>query len=141
MKKIIKNRLYDTNTAKLVGCAYADCDCTSLDYWYEDLYLKKTGEYFLYGHGGPTTKYAVAAGSNNWCSGSRIIPMTYEAARSWAEESLDADEYVKLFGAPAEANGNEIMTISVPTQIARVIRAEAQQTGCTISGTIAAKFA
>lgn len=141
MKQIIKGKLYNTDSAKLVACAYSDADCTSFTFWSEDLYLKKTGEYFLHGSGGPMSKYAVTISDNEWNGGAKIIPMSYEAARKWAEENLSGEKYIELFGELSESeDGNEIMTISVPSGIAKKIRTEAQQAGKTISGTIAGKF-
>ncbi|MBQ6343937.1 MAG: hypothetical protein IJI41_12490 [Anaerolineaceae bacterium] len=64
--------------------------------------MKKNGEFFLYGEGGPLSKYQKQVGMNEWSGGEVIIPMTIEDARDWAEEHLDADDYVKVFGDPEE---------------------------------------
>jgi hypothetical protein len=68
----------------------------------ETLYRKKTGEFFLYGEGGPMTKYAVAEGSNSWRGGSRIMPLSFHEAREWAEEHLSGEEYEAIFGKVVE---------------------------------------
>ncbi len=48
MKKIINGKRYDTETAKLIGSdGYSNP--SDFNYWSEDLYQKKTGEFFLYG--------------------------------------------------------------------------------------------
>ena len=51
MKKIINGKVYDTDTAKLIGSwdngIYGDLDSVS-----EDLYRKRTGEFFIFGHEG-----------------------------------------------------------------------------------------
>lgn len=79
MKKIIKGRTYDTETAKLVG--YVENDITNnLFYTYESLYKKRNGEYFLYAEGGAGTKYAKYLGNNNWAPGEMIIPLSYDDA-------------------------------------------------------------
>ena len=73
MKKIINGKRYDTETANL-------CGNTSYSYrgdfhfWREELYQKRTGEFFLYGEGGPMTKYSVSTGQNTWSGGEKIIP-------------------------------------------------------------------
>ena len=63
MNKRINGKRYDTETAKEVGCvswgAVGDFRHSS-----ETLYRKSTGEFFLYGEGGPLSEYAVATGQN-----------------------------------------------------------------------------
>lgn len=101
MKKIIGGRRYDTQTAKLVGyTSYSTPG--SLDYWCEDLYRKKTGEYFLHGQGGPMSKYLERTGENEWSYGHEIIPLSLSEAQEWVEKYLDADTYEELFGRVSE---------------------------------------
>ena len=99
MKKIINNKVYDTDKATLLG---TDGGGDGFSRWHEELYQKRTGEFFLYGEGGPMTRYAVSRGQNSWGSGERIIPMSMESARKWAEDHLDADAYEEIFGLPDE---------------------------------------
>ena len=98
MKKYINNRVYDTDTAKSIAEWYTKGFSTD-DYKYceEELYMKKNGEYFLYGKGGAMTSYGELVG-HSMTSGRKIIPFTLEMAMKWAEEKLDADEYEKIFG-------------------------------------------
>lgn len=99
MKKIINGKKYDTDTAKAIGF---DTNCASdFHYWYESLYIKKTGEYFLYGKGGPMSRYCEYIGDCQ-TSGEKIIPMTVEEAKEWAEKHLTADEYEEIFGEVEE---------------------------------------
>lgn len=101
MKKIINKKMYSTESAECVG---SDSYSNQRDFhhWTEELYLKSNGEFFLYGEGGPLSKYQKQVGMNEWSGGEDIIPMTIEDARDWAEEHLDADDYVKVFGEPEE---------------------------------------
>ena len=101
MKKIINGRKYDTETAKEVGCWSNGYPCSDFNHCKETLYLKKTGEYFLYGEGGALTQYArsVFGGTTG---GSRIIPMTEESAKEWTMEHLECDECEALFGEVEE---------------------------------------
>lgn len=101
MKKIISGRLYDTDTAKSLGSYWNGCGAGDFNYLCEELYQKKTGEYFLCGTGGALSKYRkyVANGS---VGSTEIIPYTEEEARAWAEKYLEADEYIQLFGNVAE---------------------------------------
>lgn len=68
----------------------------------ETLYRKRKGEFFLYGEGGPMSKYGVAYGDNEWGYGEEIRPLTVDEAKAWAEENLDADEYEAVFGEVEE---------------------------------------
>jgi len=85
MKKIINSRLYNTETAKFIGSWSNGLGSSDFHYCTEDLYQKKTGEYFLYGSGGAM------------CWGEDIIPMTEKEVKVWAETHLTADEYMELF--------------------------------------------
>ena len=50
MKKIINGKKYDTDTAKCVGHDSFGCR-GDFRYWFEQLYQKQTGEFFIYGDG------------------------------------------------------------------------------------------
>lgn len=101
MKKIINGRKYDTDTAKPV--AGYTCGCAS-DFGYVDetLYQKRTGEFFLHGHGGPMTQYGVRYEDNSIGFGESIFPLTIGEAKIWVEERCDGDEYEKIFGEVEE---------------------------------------
>ena len=120
MKKIINGKRYDTDTATRIGSAgygYSG----DLGYWAEELYRKKTGEFFLYGEGGPMSKYARRTGSNEWSGGKEIRPLSPKEAQEWAEEYLDGDEYEKIFGTIEE------IKTQIATWIADSVKAEADR--------------
>ncbi|NLE25783.1 MAG: hypothetical protein GX625_10680 [Clostridiaceae bacterium] len=101
MKTIINGKLYNTLTATLVGeydNGYLPKDSKYME---EELYRKKTGEYFLYGRGGGLSKYAEHEG-NYRTEGSAVIPLTVEEAKYWVEKHLSVNTYIKLFGEPEE---------------------------------------
>ena len=75
MKKIINGRMYNTDTAKRLCSADNGSSCRDFSHWEEELYQKKTGEFFLYGEGGPASKYSRSCGQNEWCGGCDITPM------------------------------------------------------------------
>lgn len=102
MKKIIKGRLYDTDTAHNLGSWDNGLATTDFMHCSEILFKKKNGEYFLYGSGGPMSVYSEAIGSAGWAGGSDIIPFTEEQARKWVEEKMTSDEYCALFGPVEE---------------------------------------
>lgn len=106
MKKVINGKRYDTDTAKKLASDWYS-NCTDFHYWEETLYRKNTGEYFLHGEGGPASKYAQSVGQNSWSGGEKLIPLSVENARKWAEDHLDGDEYEKIFGVIEETTSEK----------------------------------
>ena len=103
MRKIIKGRMYDTETAEEIASAYSRANRGDFRWFEETLYRKKTGEFFLYGEGGPLTKYAEVGenGREKW-SGEKFIPLDIEEAKRWCEKEIDVSEYIELFGEVEE---------------------------------------
>lgn len=102
MKCINDRKKYDTETAKLVGSWSNGLSSSDFDYCCEKLYLKTTGEFFLYGEGGPGSEYAATC-ENRWKYGETIIPFAEDSARAWCEINLNADKYEAIFGAVDDA--------------------------------------
>ena len=119
MKKIINNKVYDTQTARELG-SWENGD-TGFGRVEETLYRKKTGEFFLHGSGGAATKYAQSVGANEWSGGEMILPLTVQAAREWAEKRLDAEAYAAVFGDPGEGDVETIIA-QVPAELAARVR-------------------
>lgn len=117
MKKVINNKLYNTDTAKQLGAWANTRDYGDFNYMSERLYQKRTGEYFLHGEGGPMSKYAESTGQNSWSGGEMIIPLTVEKAREWAEEHLDAEGYVEIFGEPGDDDTLENLYVQLPADL------------------------
>ena len=93
--------MYNTETAKEIG--YAQFSLPGDFHFFRDtLYLKRNGEFFLYGVGGPASKYAKACGLNEWEGNESIIPLDEEEARFWCEMNLETEDYIQLFGEPEE---------------------------------------
>lgn len=132
MKKIINGKVYDTETAKELGFdSYSNS--RDFNHWVETLYQKRTGEYFLHGQGGPASKYAESIGQNSWSGGQKIIPLSAENARKWAEEHLDADDYEEIFGIPEEGDERVTLCIQIPADIDARIRAGAADAGLSLT--------
>lgn len=132
MNKIINGKLYNTETAKLLGeDSYSHPG--DLAHWSEELYKKRTGEYFLYGEGGPMSRYAQTAGQNEWSGGEQIQPLTVENARQWAEQHLSADEYEAIFGEIAEDDSKKNVTFSLAQDAIELLARMASETGKTRS--------
>lgn len=136
MKKIISNKLYNTDTAEEVGCWGNGLTPRDFAYCSETLYRKRTGEFFLYGVGGPRSKYAESRGNNAWSGGEKIIPLTYDVARAWAEEHLDADEYEALFGPVSEDGSRLSVGYSLASSTVDTIRRRAAELGISASAYI-----
>lgn len=97
MRKIINNHVFDSDKARQVGSEWDNGCYGSYNSLEETLYCKHNGEYFVYGKGGPNTRYAVRTDGNMFTTGENITPLTVEDARTWAEKHLDADEYESEF--------------------------------------------
>lgn len=133
MKKIINNKVYDTKTAVKVGEWDNGRWDDRLYRCAEDLYRKRTGEFFLHGYGGPGSKYAVSIGDSNWSSGEQIIPLTYQAAQKWAEEHLDGDEYEAIFGEVVEDDTKTMVAVYLPTSKVEQYKRSAAQNGLSLT--------
>lgn len=132
MKKIINGKRYDTASAKDCGSYYYS-NRRDFHYVEETLYQKRTGEFFLYGLGGPASKYAEYDG-NTWSMGEKIMPMTIEEAKAWAEENLTADEYESVFGEVTEVSDTKkTVTFSLPEDVIEKIRMKSAESGVTMS--------
>ena len=129
MKKIINRKLYDTTTAEKVGSWSNNRSYRDFSWCEEELYRKKTGEFFLHGEGGPMSPYARSIDSNSWSGDERIIPMTYEEARDWAERKLTADEYEAIFGEVAEDDSTVDFNARLSASTIEKLRRAASRTG------------
>ena len=136
MKKIINGKVYDTATAKELGSWGNGGTWRDFNHMEETLYRKKTGEFFLYGEGGPATKYAKAVEQNSWSGGERIMPMSFAEAREWAEKHLDGDEYEEIFGAVAEDESRVQVCYSLSAASVEIIKRKAAELGISASAYI-----
>ena len=101
MKKIINGKKYDTETAVWI-CNHSDGYTSDFNFIDEDLYRKKTGEFFLAGEGGAMTEYSHTVSQNCWARGSGIFPLTINEAREWGEDHMNCKEFEEVFGEVAE---------------------------------------
>jgi hypothetical protein len=140
MKKIIKSKQYNTETAKECG-QYSYSNRSDFNYFCETLYRKKNGEFFLHGDGGAASQYAKSCGQNEWCGGETIIPLTYQEAQEWAEKHLTGDEYEDIFGDVSEDENRVSLNLSMTASEAEIIKRNAAQEGMTVSAYIVMKCA
>lgn len=97
MKKIIKRKSYNTETADCLfkwnnGQPYGD-----LRYREASLFLTKKGQFFCYDSGGPLTDMAVSVGNNNYSGSSDIRLMDSEEVIDFLEEYNGYDVLLELF--------------------------------------------
>lgn len=132
MKKIINGRRYDTETAIKIG-EHEYSNSGDFNWYCDELYRKKTGEFFIYGEGGPMSKYAVSTSYNSWTGGEKITPISVEKARQWCEKYLDGDDYEKIFGEVTEDEEKQIVTFSLTQAAAKKLKLYASENGITMS--------
>lgn len=97
MKRVIGGKLYNTDTAKIKATYESNHGKNNFEFFSEDLYLKKTGEFFIHGKGGPNSKYCDYF-ENTRMAGEAIKPLTIEEAKNWAETNLSVEGYQEVFG-------------------------------------------
>lgn len=130
MKKIINHRRYDTDSAQFVGSAQWG-PASDFAHVEEELYRKRNGEFFLYGSGGPQSKYAVSVGQNEWSGSDQIIPLTMESADEWAQENLSAEQYEGTFGTVSDEGGEVLIGVRISAAAKRLLDLEASRSGDT----------
>ena len=136
MEKIIRGKKYNTATAEKLG--FFDNNELGFSSVEETLYRKRTGEFFLLGEGGPMSKYAVSTGGGNWAGGAAIIPLSWESARAWAEEHLDAAAYGAIFGEVTEDDSKTVMSVRISAAALEKAKREASKSGSTLSAIVEA---
>ena len=132
MKAIINGILFNTATAKLLGgngYGYPG----DFRYWYEALYRKANGEYFLHGMGGALSRYGISTGTNEVSGNETIIPMSYKEARAWAEENLYADDFISAFGTPPESGDRITITAEISAETYEKLRSDAEKADMELS--------
>lgn len=113
MKKIIKGKVYDTETAKQIG--YDNDNPTGN--WEETLYQKKTGEFFV----------------QHWdaWNGGYINPISFSDAQKWLEDHGNAEQYAAVFGEPDEDADDVLLGLRVSAAAAAKLKTEAAKRGIT----------
>jgi len=102
MKKVINRKRYDTDTAKRVASWTTGGSISDFRYASEELYRKKTGEFFIYGEGHAMTRWGKSSdGGNTRGWGEDIQPLTTEDAKDWVERYSN-ENYEDIFGEVEE---------------------------------------
>ena len=103
MRQVIAGKLYDTEGAKRQGYWSNGLGYDDFSWCEETLYKTRSGAYFIHGRGGARSRYSISVGQYQWVGAQHIEPVDLAAAKQWAEEHLDADEYASIFGRPEDA--------------------------------------
>lgn len=128
MKRIINGKRYDTDTAKYIAKYESDYNMGDFHYYREDLYLKKTGEFFLWGNGGGLSPYADHYGDMRG-PGEKIVPLTLDEAKAWVEKIEDPDLYEELF--EVEEEGNIAFSLLLPENLYQKLDEKSIEDGIT----------
>jgi len=128
MKKIIKGKVYDISTAKKLATYSCATAAVSDHQWYQEiLFIKITGEYFIYGEGNAASPYGEKVEQHSSRPGARIRPITITQAQEWAEERLDTDEYEAIFNLPQDDK------VQIATWIPAAVKAKSDALDATLS--------
>lgn len=95
MKKIIDGKVYNTETAKSLT-TYQYGTSNDLRYYCEELFVTSKGNYFLFGEGGPASRYAVTC-SGSSSGGRDITALTRQEAFEWCQEHNRVSTIEKVF--------------------------------------------
>ena len=128
MKRIINGKRYDTDTAQFIKTYRSDLSISDFRYYDESLYLKKTGEFFLYATGNGSSKYAGQYGDLRG-PGEKIVPLTLDEARAWVEKIEDPDLYEELFDVEEESN--IAFSLLLPENLYKMLDDKAAEDGIT----------
>lgn len=129
MKKVINGSRYDTDTAKKLAEWESGQNYNDLSWYSETLYRTKAGKWFLHGKGNAATAYADRA-SDGWSApAERVVPLSEAAAKSWAEQHLDADEYTSIFAVASDGETVQA-TVYIPAPLVGKLAERMKMEGC-----------
>ena len=103
MKKRINGLKYDTQTAILVGIYNVGADEGRFSFT-ESLHFKRSGNFFIYRHGGDRNADADDITSDCWVTKPEIKPISFKEAKSWTKRNCSASKYLSLFGGKNDPN-------------------------------------
>lgn len=82
MKKVIDGKMYNTETAEMLAEYWNGLGNSDYYHFNEGLFRTKKGNYFLYGEGGPASKWASKSGKYS-NEGSDIVEFSRDEAMEW----------------------------------------------------------
>lgn len=91
----IRNRLYNTETAKMIGkWEINDKGKEDSQFAQETLFRKKTGEYFLLCEGGADSVHSSRDKDGRKIKGEFIQLISFDEAKQWMEKHLDFEKLI-----------------------------------------------
>lgn len=137
MRKRIDTLMYDTETAKKLGEYDSDTPVNDFSHYHEELYKKRTGEYFLHGEGGPDSPYAQSAyKQDGFVGGEDIKPITFEEAKEWAQKTDNDELYKKEFDTIDDDEEKILTSLSLHKTAKRKLEQLAQKQGISQSDVV-----
>ena len=127
MKTVIKGLEYNTEKAEELGRYGNGKHPSDEHYCLEVLYLKRTGEFFLYGRGGFRSKYAQQKNVRDWVAGERITPLTHKKAHEWGKKYLDKDTYDAVFGEVSEDLSLDRLNVRIPRHLLEQLKKDSRR--------------
>lgn len=134
MEKIINGKRYNTETAELI--AERKDNMGSFDYVHEELYRKRTGEFFISGEGGARSKYARRIEQNTWSDGWAIVPITDEEAKEWLEKYASVETYEQCFAVDEEDDRLVRLSVDITQEDSEKLRAYARRGGKSVADVV-----
>lgn len=116
MRKIIKNKVYDTATAQYIGAYLGDWE-DSTRWRREELYKKRTGEYFLYSEGHEEPE--------------KITPLDFDEAKRWGKDHLEEVEFEIEFEVASDDNAVTRLHVEIPTSLNDRLELERSKMGAS----------
>lgn len=127
MKRIINNKVYDTSTAEYIGTYLGDWD-DKTKWFREELYKKRTGEYFIYIEGGADSKHGKDGKKSE-----EIKPLSFEEAKYWGEKHLCETEYEIEFEVDQSDDSVTRLHVEIPTSLNNRLELERSKMGVSKS--------
>lgn len=127
MRKILKNKVYDTATAQYIG-AYLGQWENETRWFREELYKKRTGEYFLYSEGGADSPHGKDGDVSE-----EITPLSFENAKLWGEKRLDPNVCDMEFGIDHDDDAMVRLHVQIPSSLNDYLETERSRSGVSKS--------
>lgn len=110
MRKIINNRVYDTETALLIGSIVKTIALENMSFKIEEfLYRTRSGRYFLF-----YPMDTCPSGQNKPTEyNHKINQIDYKNAELWGRKNLLTVEYDKYFNTVEDSNKKVVISVSV----------------------------
>jgi hypothetical protein len=117
MKNRILGKKYNTGTAQFVASFSLDADECKHSFT-EALYYKRTGEFFVFRHGGDGAEADID--NEYWVYRPEIIPLSFQDAKNWVKNNCSLLKYLSLFGDENDAEPNKCSLASRKLMLRRL---------------------